>query len=67
MDILTDLLNRVRLNGTLLFHYELGGAQRPLKVTRLSSDLAQTGSPTDVNHSFVRAATSSDVVRMACE
>jgi AraC-like DNA-binding protein len=24
MDILTDVLNRVRLNGTLLFHYELG-------------------------------------------
>ena len=24
MDILTDVLHRVRLNGTLLFHYELG-------------------------------------------
>jgi hypothetical protein len=24
MDILTDVLNRVRLNGTLLFRYELG-------------------------------------------
>ena len=24
MDIFTDVINRVRLNGTLLFHYELG-------------------------------------------
>ena len=29
MDILTEVINRVRLSGTLLFHYELG---RPWNV-----------------------------------